>query len=80
MSILLLAIVLCLCFTYKLRTDWWGFIDIFCFFMAAFTQFMAITLGAKIPAAGKKFSSIAVVFAIAGILAFIIEAAIWLCA
>lgn len=76
-SLLLLAVVLCLCFTYKLRTEWWCFIDVFCFFMAAFTQLMAITLGVKIPAAGKKFTKIALIFAILGVVALIGEAIAW---
>lgn len=73
-----LAVVICICFTFKMRSAWWCFIDIFCFFMATFTQLMALTLGAKIPAAGKKFTLIALCFAIAGVIALIVESVIWL--
>lgn len=76
-SLILLAVILLICFTFKLRQEWWCFIDVFCFFMAAFTQLMALTLGAKIPNAGKKFSAIAFIFFIAGILSFIGEAIAW---
>lgn len=73
----LLAVILLICFTYSLRGEWWCFIDIFCFFMAAFMQLMALTLGAKIPTAGRQFSSIAMVFAISGVVALIGEAIAW---
>ena len=45
--------------------------------MAAFMQLMALTLGAKIPTAGRQFSSIAMVFAISGVVALIGEAIAW---
>lgn len=77
-ALALLAVVLLIGFTFKLRTEWWCFIDVFCFFMAAFIQLMALTLGAKIPAAGKKFSTIAMIMFIAGIIALIGEAIAWL--
>lgn len=76
-SIALIAVVLLICFTFAQRTVWWSFIDVFCFFMAAFMQLMALTLGAKIPSAGRSFSTIALVFAIAGVLAFIVESIVW---
>lgn len=77
-ALALLAVVLLIGFTFKLRTEWWCFIDVFCFFMAAFIQLMALTLGAKIPAAGKKFSTIAAVMFVAGVVALIGEAIAWL--
>ncbi|MCM1005749.1 MAG: hypothetical protein NC402_05565 [Prevotella sp.] len=76
-AIALVAVIFIIGFTFTQRVTWWSFIDVFCFFMAAFTQLMALTLGAKIPSAGKKFSVIALVFAIAGIVALIVETILW---
>ncbi|MCM1318974.1 MAG: hypothetical protein NC217_01165 [Muribaculaceae bacterium] len=76
-ALALLAVILIIAFTFKLRTEWWCFIDVFCFFMAAFIQLMALTLGAKIPSAGRKFSLIALIMFIAGIIAFIGEGIAW---
>jgi len=48
-------------------------IDIFFFFLSAFCQLMALTLGAKVPAAGAKLSLIALGCTILGVLALIGE-------
>lgn len=77
MCVALLAVVLVICFTYAQRTAWWCFIDVFCIFMAVFLQLMALTLGAKIPSAGRQFSFLARVFCISGIVAFVGEAIAW---
>lgn len=74
----LLLVVFYLCLTYGMRTEWWCFIDVFCFFMAAFSQLMALTLGEKIPPAGKKFKKIALILDIAGVVALIGEALVWM--
>lgn len=76
-SILLIIIIVCLSLTFTFRSEWWCFIDIFFFFMAAFIQLMALTLGAKIPYAGRLFYKIASIFAILGIIALIGEAIAW---
>lgn len=76
-TLLLVVVVLCICFMFSYRSVWWSFIDVFCLFMAAFLQLMALTLGAKIPDVRKKFSLIAGIFAVLGIVAFIVEAFVW---
>lgn len=77
MCVVLVAVILIICTTFSMRGTWWSFIDVFCFFMAAFMQLMALTLGAKIPTAGKQFSVLALVFALVGVVALIGEAIAW---
>lgn len=77
MSVVLVAVIIVICTTFSMRGTWWSFIDVFCFFMAAFMQLMALTLGAKIPSAGKQFSVMALVFALGGVIALIGEAIAW---
>lgn len=76
-GIALIIIIVIICATFTMRTVWWSYIDIFFFFMAAFTQLMATTLGTKIPSAGAKLSIIALLCAILGIISLIGECIAW---
>ena len=73
-GIIFIAIILILCLSFTSRKYWWCYIDVFFFFMGAFCQLMALTLGVKIPKAGAKLSMIAAIFAIIGIVALLVEA------
>lgn len=77
MGIALLMAILCICLTYTYRTEWWSFIDIFCFFMAAFLQLMSLMFSKTLVLAAKKLSFCAGVFGILGIVALIGEAIAW---
>lgn len=77
MYVALMAVILIICTTFPMRGSWWSFIDVFCFFMAAFMQLMALTLGIRIPTAGRQFSVIALVFALGGVVALTGEAIAW---
>ena len=76
-GIALIIVIALICVTFKLRVTWWSFIDIFFFFIAAFSQLMALTLGAKIPPAGAKLSMIAFISLLLGGVALIGEAIAW---
>lgn len=73
----LLLVIVIICVTFALRVTWWSFIDVFFFFIAAFCQLMALTLGARIPPAGAKLSMIAFASMILGVLALIGEGIAW---
>ncbi|MCM1320473.1 MAG: hypothetical protein NC217_08885 [Muribaculaceae bacterium] len=78
-GVALVLIIAVICATFTLRTVWWSYIDIFCFFMAAFCQLMALTVCAKLPRPGATLSLIALAFCIAGVVALIGEAIAWGC-
>lgn len=73
----LLMVTVCICLTFPYRSEWWNFIDVFCFFMACFLQLMALMLGKTLVSAGKKLSMCALVFCILGVIALIAEAVAW---
>ena len=62
-----------ICLTFKFRTVWWQFIDVFFLFMAAFMQLLGLQFAKTIPAAAGKMRNIAMWCAILGIVAFIGE-------
>lgn len=72
-TLALILIIVIICVTFTLRTVWWCYFDIFFFFMAAFCQLLAVTLGVKIPPVGGKLSVIAIVCALLGVLSLIGE-------
>lgn len=76
-GIALLVVIALICVTFKLRVAWWGFIDIFFFFIAAFSQLTALTLGARIAPVGAKLSMIAFLSLLLAVLALIGEAIAW---
>ncbi len=76
-GIALIVIIVIICLTFTLRVTWWSYIDVFFFFMAAFCQLIAVTLGVKIPQVGAKLSMIAFLCAVLGIIALIGEAIAW---
>lgn len=75
--ILLALIVLLIVFTFRLRTAWWMFCDIFFLFMMAFSHMMALSVQKiSIPSA-KKLDSAAMIFGILFVVALIAEFIIW---
>lgn len=73
----LIAIIIVICATFTLRTAWWYYIDIFCFFMAAFCRLIALTVCARLPHPGAQLTMIAIGFACVGVVALVCEAIAW---
>lgn len=76
-AMLLIAIVL-VC-TFQLRTEWWAFIDIFFFFMMAFCHAVACTVARMGAAISRRLDTVALVCGILGVIAFIVEWALYAC-
>lgn len=57
--IYLLIIVVVIIATFKMRTEWWSYFDIFFAFMAAFCHFMATLFKKIIPAESRRLELIA---------------------
>lgn len=70
-AMILIAIVLVL--TFRLRPCWWAFIDIFFFFMMAFSHAAACSLVKISPAASRTLDLAALVCGIAAVAALIVE-------
>lgn len=68
----LLTIILLIA-TFRLRTPWWAFTDIFFLFMASFTLLMAVYLGKVNKIVSDKLYNCAFIFGILWALAFIGE-------
>ena len=77
-AMLLIAIVL-VC-TFQLRTYWWAFIDIFFFFIMAFSHAIACSFARINPGASRRLDTIALICGVAGIIALIVECIIYACA
>lgn len=71
--ILLACTVATIILTFKMRTEWWMFIDIFFLFMAVFSHLMAQSIRKLIPASAKTLDKIALVIFILFIIALITE-------
>lgn len=69
----LILIVLIIVFTFTLRTQWWMFFDEFFLFMAVFCRLASLYLMKFNPYVTKKLQSIAFLFLLLGIVAFIAE-------
>lgn len=69
----LILIVLIIVFTFTLRTQWWMFFDEFFLFMAVFCRLVSLYLMKFNPYVTKKLQSIAFLFLLLGIVAFIAE-------
>ena len=78
-ALALLLIIIILCVTFSYRGAWWGFIDIFCFFMAAFLHLLATMQPAALRRSAHRIDFVAMIFAGLGILAFIGEAIAFNC-
>lgn len=69
----LILVIVMICVTFKMRTAWWAFIDIFFAFMMAFMHLMAVYIGKRLPAIGKQLDSAAFVMLVLAVLSFVIE-------
>lgn len=65
--------IILLVVTFKLRTPWWTFTDIFFLFMASFTNLMAVYLKKVNSIVSGKLYTAAFLFAILWAIAFIAE-------
>lgn len=73
-AIFLLGIVVAvIVVTFRMRTHWWMFCDLFMAFMAAFCRLMSLTLGKISPFAGIKLRFASLVFGILFVIAAAIE-------
>ncbi len=59
--------------TFKLRTEWWMFFDIFFIFMSVFTHLMAQTIMKIIPNSAKTLDKIAFILLILFFISIIAE-------
>lgn len=72
-GVLLVIIILIICFTFKMRTEWWCFIDVFFAFLMAFMHLMALMLRRMSVIAARKLDKIALICLIMMILSLITE-------
>lgn len=68
--VITIAIIVC---TFKMRTIWWTYFDIFFLFMASFTNLIALSISKLIPASAKLLQKISLVMLIFFIIALITE-------
>ncbi|MBD5295902.1 MAG: hypothetical protein HDS25_06240 [Bacteroides sp.] len=66
-------VIIMLVATFSVRTVWWGFIDIFFAFMAAFINLMAVILKKINPVVSRMLDKWTFIFCILFLLAFIGE-------
>lgn len=69
---LLALIVAAIILTFRVRSEWWMFIDLFFAFMMAFNHLMALTLGKFSVKAAKMLDTIALVCGILFVIAIIV--------
>ncbi|MCM1291883.1 MAG: hypothetical protein NC201_07395 [Prevotella sp.] len=69
MALILVMLVV----TFKMRTVWWAYIDIFFGFMMVFTHLMSVYIGKKLPGVGKQLDMVSFVMGICMIVSFILE-------
>lgn len=72
LGLVLVIVIICISFSY--RFEWWAFIDVFCFFMAAFLHLLATMQPPALRPAAHRIDFIAMILAFAGIIAFLSEA------
>lgn len=75
----LVMVIVIICITFAYRLEWWAFIDVFCFFMAAFLHLLATLQPLALRSAAHRIDFIAMIMMIAGILSFIGEAIAFYC-
>lgn len=73
----LALIIAVIVLTFKLRQEWWCFIDIFFLFIASFLHIMALSMGKMGQIISSKLDKIAFYAFVLGIVAFIIEAIVF---
>lgn len=66
-------VIVLLVVTFKMRTVWWAFIDIFFAFMAAFVNLVAVTVSRINPKVSGMLNTWTLIFCILFIVAFIGE-------
>ena len=71
--VLLVIIIIAIIYSFKVRTEWWMFIDIFCAFMGAFMHLMALVLSKMVPTVRRAFDNLACVFGILFVISFVVE-------
>lgn len=69
---LLIALIVLVC-TFRLRTVWWEFFDVFFMFMATFINVVAVSVARINPIVSKKLNTCTLVFVILWVVALIGE-------
>lgn len=71
--IALLIVVIVIITTFEYRQAWWSFFDLFFAFMMVFCQLAGLYIKRFNPFAGKRLQTIAFIFLVLAVLAFIVE-------
>lgn len=66
-------VIVLLVVTFRVRTVWWAFIDIFFAFMAAFVNLVAVNVRRLNPVVSARLNTAAFIFGILFIVAFLAE-------
>lgn len=72
-TIYLLIVVVIIITTFKMRTQWWCYFDIFFAFMATFSHLISTMFAKLIPAESRRLDIIALGMAIAMVVALVVE-------
>jgi len=68
-----LVVITVFVITFKIRTVWWGFFDIFFAFMMVFCHVISLAISKYTPAASKKLEKIALIMGILTVIALAVE-------
>lgn len=71
--IALILVIILLCLTFRMRTAWWAFIDIFFAFMMVFLHLMSVYLGRKLSGIGKQLDVVSFIMGVLMVISFIVE-------
>ncbi len=74
----LILVVILICTTYSLRSEWWQFIDILFLFLGVFMHFMALAQPKALYKAAHKLEQVAGISILIGVIAFLVELVIYL--
>lgn len=65
--------IIVLVVTFRLRTVWWGFIDVFFMFMAAFVNVVSVSVSKINPIVARKLNTCALIFVVLWVVSLIGE-------
>ena len=66
-------VIVLIAITFKYRTEWWCFTDIFFAFMFVFCHLLALNIVKLSPIASRKLDMASLVFGILAVVSFIVE-------
>ena len=65
--------IIVLVVTFRMRTVWWGFIDVFFMFMAAFVNVVSVSVSKINPIVARKLNTCALIFVVLWVVSLIGE-------